>query len=158
MNLLPRGRAPAPSEALDQSMETGPTGDSRSVDPSKAPEQLHDLFNREGAVSRCTTTSPGAEGRITLPPPLRGAAFKGSHLVTASQLGFPWSICVIISPQRCQLCVLYSEYQGLHDPLHRPTAVVLHPVPLLKVFLLLRRSPTQRDKTGSPDRRGIERL
>jgi hypothetical protein len=91
----------------------------------RPPEQLHDLFNLEGAISRCTTPSLGVKGRITLPPPQRGAAFKGSPLVTASQLGFPWSLCVIIVPQRCQLHVLSAEYRGLHDPSHGTAAVVL---------------------------------
>jgi hypothetical protein len=44
---------PVPGEALDRSMGSGPAGDPRSLNPLEAPERLHDLFNREGAISHC---------------------------------------------------------------------------------------------------------
>jgi hypothetical protein len=43
-----------------------PAGDPRYLDPSEAPERLHDLFNREGAISHCVVPSPGVRNRIAL--------------------------------------------------------------------------------------------
>jgi hypothetical protein len=79
-------------------------------------------------------------------------------LVTASQLGLPQLVCIISAPQLRQRRVSSAEYRGLHDPSRRPTAVVLPPAPLVKVFLLLRWSRAARGEAGSPDRRAPERL
>jgi hypothetical protein len=45
---------------------TGPAGDPRSLDPSEASERLHNLFNREGAISCCIVPSPGVRNHIAL--------------------------------------------------------------------------------------------
>jgi hypothetical protein len=37
---------------VEMPAEGGSFGDPGSLDPSKAPERLYDLFNREGAFSR----------------------------------------------------------------------------------------------------------
>jgi hypothetical protein len=51
-------RVLVPGAALDWSTRSEPAGDPRSVDLLEAPEQLHDLFNHEGAISRCAVTAP----------------------------------------------------------------------------------------------------
>jgi hypothetical protein len=93
-----------------------------SLDPSEAPEWLHDLFNHEGAISCCVVPSPGVRNRIALSHVHRDVAFRGSPIMTVSQLGLPWSVCVISAPQ---LRISSAEYRGLHHPSRRLAAVVL---------------------------------
>jgi hypothetical protein len=59
------GRSSQP-QPLAWSARSGPVGTLGSLNPSEAPEQLHDLFNHECAISYCAVPSPGAKGRITL--------------------------------------------------------------------------------------------
>jgi hypothetical protein len=87
-----------------------PAGDPESLDPSEAPEQLHDLFNSEGDISCCTVPSPGVWNRIALSHLQRDAAFKGSPLMTASQLRLQGSVRIITASQQRQLRICSAEY------------------------------------------------
>jgi hypothetical protein len=78
-----------PGATLGRSTRSEPAGDPRSLDPSEAPEQLHDLFNREGAISRCIVPLPGVRRRIALSHPQRDAEYKRSPLATTSHWGCP---------------------------------------------------------------------
>jgi hypothetical protein len=96
--------------ALDWSMRGESARDPGSLDPSEAPERLYDLFNHEGAISCYAVPSPGVRNHIALSHLQRDAEFRGSPLVTTSQLGLPRSVRVISVPQQRQLCISSVEY------------------------------------------------
>jgi hypothetical protein len=74
------GRVLVPGAALDWSTGGDLAGDLGSLNPSEAPERLHDLFNHEGVISCCVVPSPGVRNRIALSHLQRDAAFRGSPL------------------------------------------------------------------------------
>jgi hypothetical protein len=106
-------RVLVPGAVLDWSTRSEPAGDLGSLDPSEAPEWLHDLFNHEGAISRCAVPLPGVRSRIVLSKSQEGTSCDGFPFVTVSQSGLPLSVCVMKALQRVQLFALGAESRGL---------------------------------------------
>jgi hypothetical protein len=73
-----------PGAASDWSMSSEPTRDLGSPNQSEAPKRLHDLFNREGAISCCTIPLPGVRSHIVLSKSQGGTTRDEFPFVTVS--------------------------------------------------------------------------